>query len=197
MLENLGTIERRVYRAYWDDGLLDLFAAVGVLAIGLFWLRDWAAAAAIVPVWLVPLWGPTRRRLIEPRLGTVEFTARRERSNARLLKLVLYAGIACLIIGLETYFLRDRLGIEPPISLIAGLPAFLIAIMAVVTSFLVGSRRFIAYGMVLAITAVFGATSDWTPGLILAVAGFAMLLISATVLARFMWSNSPETEGPE
>ena len=157
MLDNMGAVERRVYQAYWNDGLLDVFASLGVLTIGLFWILDWVAAAAIVPAWLALLWAPIRRRFIEPRLGLVEFTEDRERRNTRQLKLVLYFGIACLIIGVEVYFLRGRYGIGPSISLIAGLPAFLLALMAVIASVLVATSRFIAYSVMLVISGIVGA----------------------------------------
>ncbi|MDH3621595.1 MAG: hypothetical protein OER91_11920 [Gammaproteobacteria bacterium] len=189
MLENLGNIEKRVYRAFWDDGLLDVFASFGVLAIGFFWMRDWAAAAAIVPALLVPLWSPTRKRFVEPRIGMVEFSDNRERQNTRRLKLVIYAGIASLIIGLELYFFRDRLEVSPAVSLIAGLPALLLGLMALITSFLVASNRFLIYAAILVFAGVYGAMNDWRPGPILALAGIGMLLLATTVMVKFMKDN--------
>jgi len=197
VLENLGAIEQRVYRSYWDDGLLDTFASIGVLAIGLSWMNDWHAAAAIIPAVLAPLWKPTRQRLIEPRLGVVEFTEDRERRNNRQLKLVLYFGIACLILGVETYFLRDRLGINPTVSLIAALPAFLLALMAAIVSVLVSTGRFVAYAACLVIAGLVGVINDWRPGPILALAGSIMLVFSIAVLAGFMRNNPREVEGVE
>ncbi len=196
MLENLGAVERRVYAAYWDDGLLDMFAAVGVLAIGLFWLRDWAAAAVIVPAWLVPLWKPVRVRFIEPRLGAVQFTKERERRNTRRLKLTIYFGIACLVLGLELYFLRDRLSISPSVSMIAGLPALLLAVMSVIAAILVSSGRFLVYSAVLVVVAVVGALNDWHPGLILATAGACNLAIAVVVLTGFLRENPSGLEAP-
>ena len=65
MLENLGTIENRVYRAYWNDGLLDMFGAIGILAIGVSWTFDFVVGGALAPALLVPLWGPFRQKFVE------------------------------------------------------------------------------------------------------------------------------------
>src|SRR5210317_1625377 len=88
MLREMGRIENRVYRAYWNDGLLDVFAAVGVLLIGFAWTFDFVVGGAITPALLVPLWGPFRQRFIEARLGLVEFSDERERTNRGRLRLV-------------------------------------------------------------------------------------------------------------
>lgn len=189
MLENMNLLERKVFQHYWDDGLLDLFAAIGVLLIGVFWLRDFPVGAAFVPVWLVPAWNPVRRRFIEPRLGLVEFTEDRERRNRKMLQLTLYAGIAFLIVGLELYFFRDDLPVEPTVALIAGLPAFLLALLAIFTAALIGTARFVAYAVILVLTGVAGALLEWTPGMILTVAGAVMLVIAGILLIRFIVLN--------
>jgi hypothetical protein len=194
MLEDMNWLERKVFRCYWDDGLLDLFGATGVFVIGLCWLRDLPVGAAIVPALLVPFWAPVRQRYIEPRLGMVEFTAERERRNRRLLRLVMYLGIGALILGIELYFFRDSLRAAPSLSLIAALPAFLLAILAAITSVLISSGRFLGYAGILIVVGIAGAVSDWTPGLILATAGVPMLAISIGLLARFVRANPLESE---
>ncbi len=189
MLENMNLLERKVFQHYWDDGLLDLFAAIGVFLIGILWLRDLPVGAAFVPVWLVPAWNPVRRKFIEPRLGLVEFTEERERRNRKMLQLTLYAGIAFLIVGLELYFFRDDLPVEPTVALIAGLPAFLLALLAIFTAALIGTARFVAYAVILVLTGVAGALLEWTPGMILTVAGAVMLVIAGILLIRFIVLN--------
>lgn len=194
MLDNSGAIERRVYRTYWNDGLLDVFAAVGVLAIGVFWIFDLPVGAAFVPAWLVPAWGPCRRRFIEPRLGMVEFSDARQRRNTNLLRLIMYIGIACLILGIELYFFRDRLGVDPGDALIAGLPALLLGLLAIATSMLIATPRFLVYAAILAATGATGALYGLRPGLILCIAGAAMLAIAGIVIARFLRDNPVITE---
>ncbi|MDJ0655081.1 MAG: hypothetical protein QNJ40_13045 [Xanthomonadales bacterium] len=194
MLENLNNLERRVFRTYWEDGLLDVMAAVGVLIIGLFWLRDLPVAAAIVPALMVPIWSPLRQKLIEPRLGLVEFGDQRTSRNARNLRWVMYGGIATLVLFLELYFLRDSLTL-PGTTFIAGLPAMLLGVLAVLTAALIGSPRFLGYAAILVVAALAGAVRGWTPGLILTVSGGAMLVIASTTLVRFLLRN-PADPGP-
>lgn len=194
MLENMNLLERQVFQQYWDDGLLDLFAAAGVFLIGVFWLRDLPVGAAIVPALMVPLWQPLRRRLVEPRMGLVEFTEARERRNQRMLKLVMYLGIAVLILGIEVYFFRDSLPAQPTVALVAGLPALLLALLAVITTILIGSARFLFYAVVLAAIGMAGAFLSWRPGAILAAAGAVMLIFAGVIVARFILTNPIDTE---
>ena len=187
----MNLLERKVFQSYWDDGLLDLFAAIGIFLIGVSWLRDFPVGAVFVPALLVPFWNPVRRKVIEPRLGLVEFTEARERRNQRLLKLVMYIGIAVLILAIELYFVRDSLPVEPTVALIAGLPAFLLAVLAIITAALIGSARFVAYALILVTTGVGGALLDWVPGKILAVVGGIMFVIAGGLLIQFIRANPP------
>jgi len=196
MLENMNLLERKVFQHYWDDGLLDVFAAIGVFLIGVFWLRDFPVGAAIVPPLLVPLWAPARHRFIEPRLGLVEFAEARDRRNRRMLKLVFYLGVGSMILAVGLFFFRDALPINPTVTLIAGLPAVLLALMAIVTSALVNSARFLIYALILATVGVTGALLGWSPGLILVVAGVLMLALAVVLLARFIGYN-PVDSGVE
>jgi MFS family permease len=197
MLEDMGAIENRVYRAYWNDGLLDVFAAVGVLAIGIAWTFDFVVGGAITPALLVPLWGPFRQRFIEPRLGMVEFSDERERTNRGRLRLVFLLGVGTFALGVSLYVLHDRLALYPAVSLIAGLPAFLLAILAALTALLVSTGRFLVYAALLAVGGGIGAATGWEPGKIMVFAGIPILLIASTVLVRFLRKNPVAIEGPE
>lgn len=189
MSDNSKLLELRIYRYYWDDGLLDLFAGIGVVLIGISWMRGYAAAGAIVPALLVPLWQPFRQRFVEPRLGVVEFSDSRRRQNRKRLKLVAYLGIISLIIALELYFNRERLPIDPGTRLIAGLPAMLLGVLAVMTAMLIASARFLVYALVLLATGSVGAWLNWSPGTIMAVGGAVILVIATAVFAMFLRAN--------
>ena len=192
MLDDDKSLERRLYRHYWDDGLLDVFSALGVLLIGVLWLRDLPAAAAIVPALMVPLWGPFRQRFVEPRLGFVEFSDSRERQNRKRLKLVVYFGIIALIAALELYFHRELLPEIPGTRLVAGLPAMLLAIPAAMTALLIASTRFLVYSVVLLVAGSAGAFLDLSPGAIMTIAGALMFVIATAVFARFLRANPAE-----
>jgi len=194
MLRNLGKLEKSVYRTYWNDGLIDLLAAIGVLAVGLLWVWERPVFAAIVPPLLVPLWGPCRRRLIEPRLGMIEFSDDRDRRSRQSLRLVFFLGVGCLVMAVGMYLARDALAVGRDIDFIAGLPAFLLAIMAALTGLLIASTRFMAYALVLVLAGVTGAYAAWSPGQIIVAAGLVMLFSSVVILTRFFRSN-PEMAG--
>jgi len=194
MLENMNTIERQVFRTYWNDGLLDMFGAVGILAIGIAWTAEAHVFGAIVPALLVPLWAPLRQRFIEPRLGLVEFSDDRERRNTKRLGMVTAFGIGTLGLFLTLYFARTRLGFDADISLVAALPALLLALLAIITAFLVSTLRFLLYAALLAISGLGGALYGIEPGPILVIAAVAMLGIALFVLGRFLRNNPASGE---
>ena len=197
MLRDMGAIENRVYRVYWNDGLLDVFAAVGVLLIGIAWTFDFVVGGAITPALLIPLWGPFRQRFIEPRLGMVEFTEKRERTNRSRLLLVILLGIGAFALVVSLYLLRNRLALEPSVSFIAGLPALLLAIPAALTAMLVSTGRFLVYAALLVISGGGGANTGWEPGPSLVSAGIPILIIASTVHLRFVRNNPIATEDLE
>jgi predicted small integral membrane protein len=189
MLNNTHAIERRVFRTFWADGLLDLFGAVGVFGIGMAWTFDLVVVGALVPAVLVPLWQPLRQRLIEPRLGLVEFSEQRERrNNARLLTTALF-GVGTLILVVALYFGRTRLGMDAPVSLIAGLPAILLAVLGIVTAFLTASPRFLAYAAILGGFGIGGAAYGLEPGPILVLASVPISVAALWVFLHFLRQN--------
>ena len=194
MLENMNTIERQVFRTYWNDGLLDMFGAVGILAIGIAWTAEAHVFGAIVPALLVPLWAPLRQRFIEPRLGLVEFSDDRERRNTKRLGMVTAFGIGTLGLFLTLYFARTRLGFDADISLVAALPALLLALLAIITAFLVSTLRFLLYAALLVISGLGGALYGIEPGPILVIAAVAMLGIALFVIGRFLRNNPASGE---
>ena len=196
MLENMNTLEKQVYRSYWHDGLLDLFGAVAVLAIAASWIVDLPVFGAMVPALLVPLWGGLRQRVTEPRLGLVEFSDERERRNASRLSAVVVLGIGAFALLLALYFARTRFSLPSADSLVAGLPAMLLALLAIITAFLVATMRFLIYAALLATAGIVGAIGGLDPGYILFMAAVPMLVIALLVFIRFL-RNNPVGGAPE
>ncbi|MEJ2516159.1 MAG: hypothetical protein P8102_13205 [Gammaproteobacteria bacterium] len=194
-MENMAGLEKRVYRTYWEDGLIDLFAAVGVLIIGVSWAFDFPIGGVIAPAVLVPLWGPVRERLILPRLGRVEFADRRESRNRNMLRTALYAGAGLLALGVGAYLTRDRVATLAAAEFAAALPAAILAAMALVASVLIASPRFVVYAGVLLLAGIAGAWKGLEPGRTLLEAGAFILVAALVLLTRFLRAN-PE-EGPQ
>ena len=106
--------------------------------------------------------------------------------------ILLGIGVFALVVSL--YVLRDRLALDPAVSVIAGLPALLLAIPAALTAMLVSTGRFLVYAALLIIAGGVGAMSGMESGPILVSAGVPILLIASTVLLRFLRNNPVANE---
>ena len=73
MTHRTATLESRLFRRYWDDGLLDVFAGVGTLSLARSG-RPTSSRRARHTAILAVFWAPLRRRLVESRVGHVEFS---------------------------------------------------------------------------------------------------------------------------
>lgn len=63
-----------------EDGLIDLFTGIGLVATGLLWNGDNAALAAVVPIALINMWRLVRRRFSDPRVGYVTLPKDRKKT---------------------------------------------------------------------------------------------------------------------
>ena len=197
MLDDLNSLERKIFQTHWDDGLVDLFAGVGVLLIGMAWWRDLPVMGAIVPALMIPLWGPLRERLIEPRLGRVEFGDERIRTNRRWLNASLVGGTIVLIMALAVYLTKGRTSALDLSHMIAALPAVLLAVMALLVAVMLSCARFVVYALVLLGMSVVGILLGWEPGSILVLAGGLITLMALFVLLRFLGEYPSEGGTPE
>lgn len=189
-----GQLEQNLYRQYWDDGLLDLFAGVGVLGIGLFWIFDVVVGAAILPALLVPLWAPFREKITEPRMGLVEFSSRREQRTQKFLVNVFLAGTGTFLLALLLYFYVRSNGLPANVTFIAGLPAGLLGVLAVFGALLTGAYRFFIYGAWLVIAGLTCALAGTGPGAPMVVGGAAITFCAVVLLTRFI-RKYPATPG--
>jgi hypothetical protein len=197
MLDDLNALERKLFQTYWDDGLLDLFAAAGVLLIGLAWWRGLPVLGAIVPALMAPLWGPLRERVVEPRLGMVEFSEARERSNRHWLYGILLSGVLVLILTLAVYFRQDGAVSLSVSRVIAALPAALLAFLATLVAVMLSCARFFVHALVLLIASIVGLILQWEPGSILLLAGGVMMLTALFTFLRFLGEYPVSRDGSE
>lgn len=197
MLDDLNALERKIFQTYWDDGLLDLFAAVGVLFIGMAWWRGLPVLGAIVPALMVPLWAPLRERLVEPRLGMVEFSEAREHANRRWLTGSLLGGALVLILAVAFYFMQNGIASLQVSNTIAALPAALLAVLAMLVAMMLSCARFLGHALVLLAASFVGLTLNWEPGSILVLAGGVMLLTALFTFLRFLGENPTNQDGGE
>ena len=142
---DLNELEHRAYRTLWQDGLLDLFVGIAIVCIGTSWVAGSPVLGAVVPALLVPLWQATRKRLVEPRVGYVEFSSERKGRERRSLGALLLLGVLMLVLGVAVYFVTrtdpSHLAHLAP-AVIPALPAALMALGGVLVALLFGIRRF-------------------------------------------------------
>lgn len=175
-------MEQRLFTGYWGDGLTDLLMGCALVTGGLGW--SWLGPLAVVhmPLW-VTLWGPLRHRLVEPHAGYVKFSRERNRVNTEKLWKALLLGLGMCVLLILAFWLGSRSGgaVTGPEHWVAGLPAAILALMAVVTWLLTGARRFQLYsgGLLASGYAVVAAGGE--PGLSL-VLGSAFPLVGGGLL---------------
>ena len=183
---DLGTVERSIYKYFWEDGLIDLLLGVGLTFIGLAWLSGLVGLTILVPVILLPVWMWTRKNVTVPRAGHVVFTPEqtmRTHQNLNTAGLVGF-GLLTLFGALYVYVRNDpSSGGEWIEHLIPGLPAALLAAGLVVTYLAFKIPRFVAHAGILIAMAVIGASADVDPGWQFLIAG---VIITTLGTARFI-----------
>jgi hypothetical protein len=186
MASRADRLEPALFRHHWDDGLLDLFAGVGVVGIGICWAFDLVALGAIVPAVLVPFWAPLRRRLVEPRAGLVEFSDARTEQNRRLGTSSAWLGVAMLALFTLVYLRTSRGESDVLAIIVPGVPALLLGLLAAVAGLGLGLPRFLAYAGLLGLCGVGVAVVDARPEVAMIAGGLLMLLGGARLMNRFL-----------
>ncbi|MCB9749720.1 MAG: hypothetical protein H6713_06895 [Myxococcales bacterium] len=179
------TLEERMFARYWGDGALELLSGVGLLLIGIGWLVDQVALAAVVPAVLVPLYQPVRARAVEPYAGHVTFSARRDARQRRHAARMIAAGVACFAFALAAFLLVT--GGEGPRafgSLVGGLPAVLVAGMAAAVGVSLGLSRMLLYALLLVLLAPVVVLLDTNPGWPFVLVGVVAAAVGGALLLR-------------
>jgi len=179
-------IEARLFRAYWDDGLLDLFFGVGALSIGVCWTLGLVALGAVVPALLALLWSPVRRHLVEPHAGFVAFAAARVASSRRKLRGSVWLGVGVLVLFVLISLVVRRFGGGFLRNDVAALPAALVGVMACLFAAGLRIARFAAYGLLFGAAGLAAARAKLEPEVAILAAGAAVTLSGLVILARFL-----------
>lgn len=183
-------IEARLFKSFWDDGLLDLLCGIALLAVGIGWGLDYVLMAAIVPPILTSLWAPLRRALVEPRAGYVEFSQTRQSKTQGGLKMVFILCTGTFLLGVVTFlYLQTTENAETIGGLayvISGLPALLLAVGALIVAQLIETRRFGAYAVLLIFLALTTIVLQLGPAMPMLVSGIAVTLSGAILMVRFL-----------
>lgn len=179
-------LEGKAFRSYWNDGLLDIMLGLVLLATGLSWWQDVAVMGAIFPAVCVGMWHPLRKRLVEPRMGYVEFDGDRELKirSFRFGLIAFFAGMMAL--GLVVYVLwRGDLASDSSYW-IAALPLVLIAVPAMFFALFTNCMRFAAYAFLLFVAGVTVVLQDRDPHVGMIASGVIVLVTGLIILSRFL-----------
>ncbi|MBT4608512.1 MAG: hypothetical protein HOM68_25945 [Gemmatimonadetes bacterium] len=185
MLENT-QMEQQLYGAYWDDGLLDLMCGLSLTAVGILWWSNVVFLASFVIVLMPAFWFPLRRALVEPRAGFVEFSRKRKRRNLKWIVAgyVIFTAMACLAVSGGAYLYKSEGG-DFVGSFINGVPGALTAILAFFAGWLTTARRFHVYALVLIISGVITAVTQWTPAVPFLCTGVVVQAMGTKLLYNF------------
>ena len=196
---DLETLEQRTFRTVTDDGLWDvLIAAVFAnLAIGPLLsedLGDFWSSALLAPVWLATylVIRVVRRRIVNPRVGTVRFGTDRRRRLRKLSIVMLIVNVLAALLGAVAYIgvQMDWLDLgDGSIGYPLGLGMTILIGFSVAGS-VTSISRYYLYGLMLAVAPLIGewlwrndlATHHGYP----IVFGTAAAIIFVTGIARFM-----------
>lgn len=179
------SIEARLFRAWWNDGQLDLFFGVGAIGVAAFWAVDLVALGAAVPAMLALLWTPVRKAVIEPRAGWVEFGAGRVARSRRSLTAALATGVGVLAVIFVGGLFSAKGATQLASDLSAAIPAVSLALMAVMVAAGLRLGRFLWYAAALVVAGVAFALGGYEPEVSMFAAGTAVAAAGTILLARF------------
>lgn len=162
-----------------------MFFGLSVLWIGIawVWLPDFAALAGLLPAMLIMPVMAMRKRVVESRLGHVRWSEarrRRERGNTVWLAVtgvVMFGSVLAVVMAPSAGSVDN---------FVAGLPAFLLALIALVLAVARGTWRGAAYAAVLTAAAVVTVVRGADPGVDMLVSGMVISVIALLELARFL-----------
>jgi hypothetical protein len=203
MTENeLKKLERATFLATADTGLWDIFLAsiLAMFAIAphlSVHLGDFWAAGVFLPVYALLLWGMhlVKTRVIQPRIGMVEYARPRQRRLKSLGVIMLVVNVVALVLGLvAAYWFPMGQGAIVPIYL-----SVILLLGFSTAAFLLGVPRVFFYGLMVAAAPPIGeflfqrgyATHHGFP----VVFGICALVILIAGIVRFVRFLPPPVQG--
>jgi hypothetical protein len=194
MVDSVKEFEKKAFRSFWNDGLLDVMVGLGVLVVGISWWQNVAVMGAIFPAVCASMWYPLRKRLVEPRMGYVEFSGDRE-IKVRSFRYGLVAFFTgTMVLGLVIYFLWNSDVLSQPVTWIAGFPLVLAGIPALFFALFTKCWRFAIYGMVLFQAGVEVAWQGWDPHVGLIGSGIFITVVGFVILFRFLLRHPAQAQ---
>lgn len=193
MMTTLKQAEHFAAQTMTEDGLIDIFAGIGLISIGYFWLIDNSAVSAIMPFALISLWRVARKRISEPRLGRVTLN-RENKSDIKTGRIILLIILLTLAVGIIAWALGgagDILG-TTYYPLFAAGPSMLIATLTFFHAKHVKCPRFYGYAAWLLAAAGIVIWFGEGPAKAVMLGGIPFLVGGFWYFAKFL-SNNPKS----
>jgi hypothetical protein len=189
--------ERQAYLFYNGDGLLDIFAGLGILFAGLFLMAGLPWLVAIFPTSLGPAWYGAKKAITAPRVAGVSLPAGAQRQVTRALAALALVGVLALLLGIAAAvgvsrdalppWLLARPALVPAMGF--GLPLILGLLAAAAV---LGTARYSLYALVTALIFGAGYLLAWEVWWSLVAAGAAIALGGVTRLFLFLYEHPRE-----
>ena len=176
--------EKAIYSSLWADGLLDIFAGVALLGVGIAWLAGHLVFGGVgvgIATILYPL---VRKRWVETRTGAFQPSVTRQvRESRKLLGLVI-AGIGALAVNV--FLLAEVPEGRLLQNLSPAIPSFILAFMGLCAGLMLTHWRFAAYGLLMIALGVMGILTGLEPSLQIGCGGATILVLGIVRSGRFL-----------
>jgi len=187
---NVERLESEAYRDSYSDGLVDVFIGLGMALVGGTWLWFEAQAGVVGAIAAAVAWMmvPVRRRMVEPRVGYVRWAPPRIKWERKQLRVLFWMLTAAVLIGIA-FAQASVQGGEVPSgdrTIVAGVPAILLGVGALIVAAKSDVRRLWGYGAVLLTAAGVTIAVEAGPGGSLLVAGATIGVSGFALFARFL-----------
>lgn len=144
---SLAATEKRVFRGFWQDGLLDIVVGATVFLMGVGALNGLLVLMPGLPIVGVLVWLAARRWITEPRLGTVTFSAQRVRRLRQGLIAILGFGLVVGVSVVIGVWFRSE-GSSFAAWFAPAIPATIVATLSLCCALALGLWRYGVYGLI-------------------------------------------------
>jgi len=186
--KNLQAIEKKIYLAYQNDGLWDIFLGVTLFVSGLLMKTDNAVFMGIAPAVLIVLAANIKKSFTRPRLGFIKFSQERqfkEKKRRFVLTIVLTFTVVLGLVNFLAFssdidvlsYMRD-LGFMPF--------AFVIALVLGSVGLLFGMHRFMLYAILIFLAFLGAHIAHSEPPVPFVFMGIIITIVGLVYLVRFM-----------
>jgi len=185
---DLKALERKAYLSYHQDGVIDIFIGLAIVTFGIMFLPPfieiyWFAFSGLFVVWIISFAG-IKRAITVPRIGYVEFKARR---RMRLMLLIVLLTVINVVL-----FLIPALGLlTPELRLFLNmygyaLVALVVGGLYILFGYVTEIQRLMGYGIVTIVVFLIAQFFPMHFSIPVIVLGLVMTVYGFVLLFRFL-----------